>query len=59
MEEHDDSAVRRREFLSKLDEWWQHEYRPPVRSELPFTGGWFLFLGYELAAEIARHKGGR
>jgi anthranilate synthase component 1 len=40
------------EFLSKLDEWWQHEYRPPVRSELPFTGGWFVYLGYELAQEI-------
>ena len=23
-----------------------------VRAEVPFAGGWFLYLGYELAAEI-------
>jgi anthranilate synthase component 1 len=39
-------------FLEELDQWWRREYRPPVRSNLPFTGGWFLYLGYELAQEI-------
>lgn len=42
-------------FLANLDAWWAQLARP-VASQgvcpLPFTGGWFLFLGYELAAEI-------
>ena len=39
-------------FLAALDTWWHQAKTPPVVSELPFTGGWFLFLGYELAAEV-------
>ncbi len=39
-------------FLASLDSWWRREYRPAVDLTLPFTGGWFLYLGYELAAEI-------
>ena len=39
-------------FLATLDAWWRSEFRPPGPSALPFTGGWFLFLGYELANEI-------
>ena len=39
-------------FLEALDEWWHAENRPAGNDHLPFTGGWFLFLGYELAAEI-------
>jgi anthranilate synthase component 1 len=39
-------------FLHSLDDWWKRERRPSDNSDLPFTGGWFLFLGYELAAEI-------
>jgi len=39
-------------FLHALDEWWREENRPAGDIQLPFTGGWFLFLGYELAAEI-------
>ena len=41
-------------FLSSLERWWLEERSrgdddaPP----LPFCGGWFVFLGYELAAEI-------
>lgn len=38
-------------FLAALDEWWRAERAPPV-SDLPFAGGWFLFLGYELAQQI-------
>ena len=38
--------------LDALDEWWHSEYRPASRADLPFTGGWFLYLGYELASEI-------
>ena len=39
-------------FLTSLDEWWQRESAENVSSTLPFYGGWFLYLGYELAAEI-------
>jgi anthranilate synthase component 1 len=39
-------------FLTRLDQLWQEERLPSNASGLPFTGGWFLYLGYELAAEI-------
>jgi len=41
-----------REFLQALDEKWRVESTCPIGAALPFTGGWFLYLGYELAAEI-------
>jgi anthranilate synthase component 1 len=40
-------------FLSALDACWREErvaMRDPAAE--PFVGGWFLYLGYELAAEI-------
>ncbi|MBT8087403.1 MAG: aminodeoxychorismate synthase component I [Gammaproteobacteria bacterium] len=39
-------------FLDTLDAWWQSEQVPPANEQLPFLGGWFLYLGYELAAKI-------
>ena len=39
-------------FLSALDEQWRAEYADFGPADLPFTGGWFLYLGYELAGEI-------
>ena len=39
-------------FLDALDRWWLTERQPGSDNELPFRGGWFLYLGYELAAEI-------
>jgi anthranilate synthase component 1 len=39
-------------FLSALDRWWLAERSSAVGSEPPFTGGWFVFLGYEIAMEI-------
>ncbi|MDN5848253.1 MAG: aminodeoxychorismate synthase component I [Nitrococcus sp.] len=42
-------------FLTNLDAWWRRVALPVASQDtapLPFTGGWFLFLGYELAAEI-------
>ena len=45
-------------FLDSLHAWWlQHRIETDDDSQvtsdpLPFTGGWFLYLGYELAAEI-------
>ena len=41
-----------RNFLAQLDASWRREHCPSADSALPFTGGWFLYLGYELAAEI-------
>ena len=40
------------EFLAALDQWWHSERVKDVDSDLPFHGGWVLYLGYELAAEI-------
>ena len=41
------------DFLDGLDVWWSRERRDPSESvPLPFTGGWFLLLGYELAGQI-------
>lgn len=41
------------DFLQQLDIKWQqqHEKHNSV-SDLPFSGGWFLFLGYELAQQV-------
>jgi len=45
-------------FFNRLDAWFRQEAEPEWEmngsnaAELPFTGGWFLFLGYEMAAEI-------
>lgn len=39
-------------FLDSLDAAWRAERRESVPGDLPFLGGWFLYLGYELAREI-------
>jgi anthranilate synthase component 1 len=48
-----DMRPRGRNFLDALEHWWR-ELALPVGSaaSLPFTGGWAIFLGYELAGEI-------
>jgi anthranilate synthase component 1 len=38
-------------FLAALEAWWT-ALRTSSVGESPFTGGWVLYLGYELAAEI-------
>jgi len=41
------------DFLTALDAWWQRERVQACDDDaLPFHGGWFLYLGYELAAQI-------
>jgi anthranilate synthase component 1 len=39
-------------FLRSLAEWSHTLRTPSSATPLPFTGGWLLYLGYELAAEI-------
>jgi anthranilate synthase component 1 len=40
-------------FLEALDDAWKAERMPHASAkDLPFRGGWLLYLGYELAAEI-------
>jgi len=44
-------------FLTQLDNAWQVEKNKLEKTNsekinLPFTGGWFLYLGYELAQQI-------
>lgn len=38
-------------FLDRLDRAWQDERREQA-GQLPFEGGWFIYLGYELAGGI-------
>ncbi|MFC1588777.1 aminodeoxychorismate synthase component I [Pseudomonadota bacterium] len=39
-------------FLDTFNSWWQKEKIEPQYSDLPFTGGWFVYLAYEIAVEI-------
>jgi len=39
-------------FLCALDRWWRSQRGVRGPCGLPFSGGWLLFLGYELAALI-------
>jgi anthranilate synthase component 1 len=39
-------------FLDALDAWWSELRLPASGSSLPFSGGWLVYLGYELANEI-------
>lgn len=41
------------DFLAQLDQAWRAEQSSrDADSHLPFRGGWFLYLGYELAAQV-------
>jgi anthranilate synthase component 1 len=41
-------------FMEALDSWWKKTAQNslPEQPSLPFEGGWFLYLGYELAGQI-------
>ncbi|HEU0224453.1 MAG TPA: aminodeoxychorismate synthase component I [Steroidobacteraceae bacterium] len=39
-------------FCERLDQWWRATAHPVLPASGPFAGGWFLYLGYELAGEI-------
>lgn len=40
------------DFLAALDRWWRAERAPGRECRVPFAGGWFVFLGYELAGQV-------
>jgi len=41
------------DFLANLDDWWRRCNNTEEKlNELPFQGGWFIYLGYELAGQI-------
>jgi anthranilate synthase component 1 len=41
------------DFLAAFDRWWSSSSTGiSPQEDLPFTGGWFVYLGYELAAWI-------
>lgn len=39
-------------FLASLDSWWQAIRTPADEALVPFTGGWLVYLSYEIAREI-------
>jgi len=49
----------RGDFLGALDTWWRAEHANHVSQDtrVSFQGGWFLFLGYELAGQIEHGLG--
>lgn len=47
------SQWEEKDFLEELDTCWNRERLPvEVDSPLPFRGGWFVYLGYELVSQI-------
>lgn len=43
-------------FLDNLSHWWKSKRDETIQSDLfPFSGGWFLYLGYELAKQVEPH----
>jgi len=48
----DSAGVPGGDFLTALDDWWRQGAVAPAEAGLPFTGGWFVYLGYELAGQI-------
>jgi anthranilate synthase component 1 len=41
-----------RRFLATLEASWQRDRQALAEQAVPFVGGWFIYLGYELAGEI-------
>ena len=40
------------DFLQDMDAWWRATPAAEVDSELLFSGGWFIYLGYELSGQV-------
>lgn len=43
--------------MAALDRWWSQLRSEAAPGTLPFSGGWFVYLGYEVAAEIEQRLG--
>lgn len=43
--------LRDNNFFDSLSAWTA-SHQVPLQSDLPFIGGWFLLLGYEMAAQV-------
>ena len=51
----DSIKINSSQFIDGLNQWFQIENKTvpeEMKSQLPFYGGWFVYLGYELAEEI-------
>src|SRR5207342_2584064 len=48
----EDGEVVEGDFLAALDRAWCARRTPREEPRWPFRGGWALFLGYELAAQV-------
>ncbi len=47
------ATAQDRDFLQAFNAWFKSLQLPPsCRSAVPFTGGWFIYCGYELAQQI-------
>ena len=55
----DDRLLRHTRFLDRWAELWREHACTPDDAEatIPFSGGWFMFLAYEMAAEIEPRLG--
>jgi len=50
------SEIEGNDFLKNLSRWWRSQRNDSIECEsLPFNGGWFLYLGYELAIQVEPH----
>jgi anthranilate synthase component 1 len=47
-------AIQGDTFFTALENWFLAE-RQPIESPLPFSGGWAVFLSYEMAQEVEPH----
>ena len=47
------SDIDGNDFLNNLSHWWKTKNNNTVKCQsLPFSGGWFIYLGYELAKQV-------
>ena len=46
--------IKKKNFLKELDKEWEKNKQKPKKDEsaFPFSGGWFVYLGYELVSQI-------
>jgi anthranilate synthase component I len=49
---HGPGADGQHDFLEALDRWWRRERAEPGAAWPLAGGGWFLYLGYELAGQV-------